>query len=258
MLAVSMASHVSAGSINLPPSEDRPSVEKLVDFFDTTVFGSEFEGLKPSTIVRKWKRPLRIVVREYGGIVSQSSSGRKIRQLELQTVSKAHLDMVQKHLNTLVQLTDLKTQDSQKSRWPANFIINFVPPLQLSNPHFADIGGGTLQRLAAQGGCYFLTWLDKKGSNMNKAVIVVNKARKRFKIDHCILEEMTQSLGLPNDSNPPWPSIFANSGTQPNLSWIDRVIIKTLYDPRMTPGIPRRRALEIARDIITEIYRKQR
>ena len=119
-----MASSAVAGSIKLPPPEDRPSVEQLVKFFDTTVFGSEFETLKPSTKVRKWQRPLRIVVREYGEIVSQSSSGRQIRNLELQTVSKAHLDMVQKHLNTLVQLTGLKTQDSQKSRWPANFTIN--------------------------------------------------------------------------------------------------------------------------------------
>jgi len=122
----------------------------------------------------------------------------------------------------------------------------------MANPDLADVPRGILQRLAAQGGCYFLAWPDDTGKTLLKAVIVVNKARTAAKTNHCVLEEMTQSLGLPNDANPSWPSIFSNTGTVSRLSWSDRVLIQALYDPRMTPGMARKSALETARRIFTE------
>lgn len=237
---------------------ERPSVDQLVDFFDEIVFGSEFGELKRRTIVHKWKRPLRVVVREYGEIVTDLAGGRRSRQLEQRPVNRRFTEIVQRHLNTLTRLTGLKTQDAGTTRWPANFIINFVPPLQLANPRLAAVDGGILRRLAAQGGCYFITWPDKAGGGIQKAVIVVNKSRAEAKTIHCVLEEMAQSLGLPNDGNPSWPSIFANTGSVPEPSWPDRVMIRALYDPRMTPGLARREALAVARTVITELSRNQR
>lgn len=259
LVVISIAASVVwplSASENAPPDR-RPGVEELTAFFNTIVFGSEFEGIKASAVVRKWRRPLRVVVREYGEVVTQTSSGREIRRMEAQAVSKRHLGYVQKHLDTLVDLTGLKTQDAQKSGWPANFTINFVPPLQLANPSLADISPGILQRLAGQGGCYFIAWPDQSGESLQKVVIVVNKARPAFKTDHCVLEEMTQSLGLPNDSNPPWPSIFSNTGAQQNLSWVDRILVRALYDPRLIPGMAREKALVLARRIIAEIVENQ-
>ena len=172
--------------------------------------------------------------------------------MEPMPVTPEHLGYVQKHLDTLVQLTGLKTQDAKKTRWSPNFTINFVPPLQLANQRLADVDSAILKRLAGQGGCYFITWPNKAGDQLRKAVIVVNKARTAEKINHCVLEEMTQSLGLPNDADPPWPSIFANTGTLADLSPIDRVMVRTLYDPRLPPGMPRADALKIVRRAIAE------
>ncbi len=85
-------------------------------------------------------------------------------------------------------MTGLKTQDAKKTRWSPNFTINFVPPLQLANPQLAEVDEAILKRPAGQGGCYFITWPDQTGSQLRKAVIVVNKARPANKIHHCVLE----------------------------------------------------------------------
>lgn len=255
-LAAAFPQPAPANEPDLQRTEERPDAEQLVRYFETIVFGSEFKGVNAFTSIRKWTRPLRVVVREYGEVVTPLAGGRVSRRLEAEPVSKQHLDYVQRHLNTLADLTGLKTQDARKTRWPANFTINFVPPLQLANPELADVPGGILQRLAAQGGCYFLIWPDDSGETLQKAVIVVNKGRTPDRTAHCVLEEMTQSLGLPNDSNPAWPSIFANSGAIQQLSWADRILVRTLYDPRMKPGLARADALELARTIISELIAK--
>ncbi len=256
LLAALPVFSADAADPDLRTEEERPSVEQLTGLFETVVFGSEFQGINAAGAIRKWQMPLRVIVREYGEIVTRLAGGRVSRRMEAQPVSNNHLKYVQRHLSTLATLTGLKTQDVAKSRWPANFIINFVPPLQMANPDLADVPGGILQRLAAQGGCYFLAWPDKTGNKFQKAVIVVNKTRSAVKTNHCVLEEMTQSLGLPNDANPPWSTIFSNTGSPQRLSWSDRIMIKTLYDPRMTPGLPRAEALKTARKIFRELYAK--
>lgn len=256
VLAAACPRAAPAAGSDLQGEPERPDTEQLVRYFDTIVFGSEFKGVNAFTSVRKWTRPLRVVVREFDEIVTPMAGGRVSRRLEAAPVSERHVEYVQRHLNTLAELTGLKTQDARNSRWPANFTINFVPPLQLANPELADVPGGILQKLAAQGGCYFLIWPDDSGNTLQKAVIVVNKGRTPERTAHCVLEEMTQSLGLPNDTNPPWPSIFANAGAIQQLSWSDRILVRTLYDPRMAPGMARADALELARTIISEIIAK--
>jgi hypothetical protein len=127
----------------------------------------------------------------------------------------------------------------------------------MANPALADVGRGLLKRLAAQGGCYFLAWPDAKtGTTIVKATIVVNVERRMARKDHCVLEEMTQSLGLPNDANRRWPSIFSNNGQIRTLSRPDKILIKTLYDSRLRPGMPRAEALAEARKVIGELDRR--
>jgi len=138
-------------------TQDRPSVDELVSYFETVVFGSEFAGIAAAPAIRKWQLPLRVVVREYGEVVTITSGGREIRRLDAVPVAPQHVAYVQKHLNTLAVLTGLKTQDAKKTRWPPNFTIKFVPPLQLTNPQLANVEPGIIKRLGAQGGCYFVT-----------------------------------------------------------------------------------------------------
>ncbi len=70
---------------------------------------------------------------------------------------------------------------------------------------------------------------------------------------HCLLEELAQSLGLPNEDDRVAPSIFNDSLHLTSLSLIDKVLLRLVYDPRMRPGLPRAQALQLARTILTKL-----
>jgi hypothetical protein len=64
---------------------------------------------------------------------------------------------------------------------------------------------------------------------------------------------MTQSLGLPNDSNEISPSIFHDASRRTELTRTDLIIVKALYDPRLAPGMPKAEAMAKVRAVIAEL-----
>ncbi|MBT3306582.1 MAG: DUF2927 domain-containing protein [Alphaproteobacteria bacterium] len=168
-------------------SKERPTVDELVRYFDTIIFHSEFRRGATAKIVKKWTGPLRISVRTFEEVTEQKD-GRETSRLKQVKVKKPHVNFIQKHLNSLVKATGLKTEDVKKTGKPANFTINFVPRRQLGNPNLAKADPKLLRKMASQGGCYFLLWADRKTGNISKAVIVVNQERLLIRINHCLLE----------------------------------------------------------------------
>jgi hypothetical protein len=75
----------------------------------------------------------------------------------------------------------------------------------------------------------------------------------------CFIEEITQSLGLYADSELVVPSIFSN--LQLGLDYLplnDKILIRTLYDPRIKPGMSREATMEIARELIPKLVQDVR
>ena len=72
----------------------------------------------------------------------------------------------------------------------------------------------------------------------------------------CVVEEMTQVLGLPNDSNAVKPSIFNDQSHYFELTPHDRLMVKILYDPRITVGMPRGQAIRSATAFLNELRRR--
>ncbi|MEE9291118.1 MAG: DUF2927 domain-containing protein, partial [Alphaproteobacteria bacterium] len=68
-----------------------------------------------------------------------------------------------------------------------------------------------------------------------------------------IFEEVYQGLGPGKDSVALLPSISSSLGTQTELSLNDKIILRALYDQRITPGMARAQAMEIAREVIAEL-----
>lgn len=232
-----------------------PTVDQMVQYFETIVFESEYKTVAPSKVIKKWTGPLRIAIRAFEETKDPANPDvpGKLTQIK---VKKPYLNFIQKHLNTLARETGLVTEDSKKTGEAPNFMINFVPRNQMANPSLAKADPALLKRMAAEGGCYFVIWADDTTGSINRAVIVVNAERLLIRINHCLLEEMTQSLGLPNDSNLIDPSIFSDSSRQTNLSRTDLIILKALYDPRLKPGMPKAEALVKVREVIAELDKK--
>ena len=247
-LAFALVSYPLGAAETKPP----PTVDELLKYFDTIVFQSEFDSVAPSVVVKKWMGPLRVGIRAFEEKVIDKD-GREVRQLKRTKVKKSHIKFIKKHLQSLVRATGLKTEDAKKTGLPPNLMIYFVPRLQMANPYLSNVEPKLLKKLAAEGGCYFLVWADNKTGKISKATIVVNSERLLLRINHCLLEEMIQSLGLPNDSNLISPSIFSDRSRRTDLTRTDLIILKTLYDPRMKPGLPRDKALVLARTVIGEL-----
>ena len=66
----------------------------------------------------------------------------------------------------------------------------------------------------------------------------------------CLHEEVTQSLGLTNDSATARPSIFNDDHEFAVLTQHDETLLRLLYDPRLNPGMSAVEAMPIARRIL--------
>ena len=84
----------------------------------------------------------------------------------------------------------------------------------------------------------------------------VDRARERAKLLTCIVEELSQILGLPNDSEKVYPSIFNDKSCNELLTRLDYLMLKMLYDRRVKAGMDRRQVMPVLRKIVNEYQQK--
>lgn len=68
-------------------------------------------------------------------------------------------------------------------------------------------------------------------------LIPVDRASERGKLLSCIVEELTQSLGLINDSPDLYPSIFNDESNNQMMTSLDWLLLRTLYDAELEAGM---------------------
>lgn len=83
-------------------------------------------------------------------------------------------------------------------------------------------------------------------------VIPVDQASMHRKLVSCIVEELTQVMGLPNDSEKVYPSIFNDQSTDDLLTGLDGLLIRLLYHPSLKPGMSATKALPIIHKILRD------
>lgn len=80
-------------------------------------------------------------------------------------------------------------------------------------------------------------------------------------IRRCIVQEMTQALGLGGDLDGPVGSrsdtAFASYGGSPNLTSYDIALIGILFDDRLRNGMSRERVLAVLPEIIADLFPEQ-
>jgi len=230
--APSVAQSPPAKPAQAPAAKPMPSVDELVRYFDTIVFGSELDPKYASKVVAKWPQHLITI---------------SLEQLK----TKEYLGFIQNHLTTLTKLTN-RTFGGTPNHESADIRVFFVHKADMAKFEGPNVDPEAVKKGAAGGGCYFLSW-KKPESQIVKALIVVNVDRDPAYTNSCLLEELTQSMGLPNDSDSLRPSIFSDKDHLFQLQLPDAILVRTLYDPRLELGMPRAQALKVARTIITEL-----
>jgi hypothetical protein len=197
-----------------------PPVNELVVQYRELALRAEFGGEARRGRIIKWAGPIIAELR-----------GKNLDVYEPEVL---------RHMALLTRLTRLQFQTVRRSRHDAfsagpkpNMIITFV--------HNGGRGPRNLENV-----CYARVFSGRD--------FIIRRAEIRIHADwnllrrHCILEELTQALGLMNDSSYFSPSIFNDQSKQQALSPWDRLMVRAHYDRRLLPGMTWANAEPVVRD----------
>ncbi|HEY7609092.1 MAG TPA: DUF2927 domain-containing protein [Alphaproteobacteria bacterium] len=218
-----------------------PSDAAVLDAFARIAFGDELVP-DPDPRLQKWARPIR---------------WRSFESLSLEDGERAFLE---RHIERLARLTghDLAPATS----WPeANLVILFVAEERYEATlarYLAPQRRDLLPKLAATA-CAGLVQHHRVTFEIEFAVAIVplDRARARGLATSCIAEETTQVLGLPNDVDLEG-TLFNDKGKARDLTPLDEMLVRLLYDRRLKSGMRRGEALAAAREILPELRAARR
>lgn len=195
------------------------SDQYIQDSFIKIALGREYkETLHPKLI--RWNQPIKLFF--------ESESGDSNLQQELLNVHAQHLASI---TGLSIELTD-----DPKT---ANMFAIFTRYENMENKVRQYIGDPEKIRTALNEAICLGTFRRNAHYEITKGVIIipVDYAREKARFLDCIVEEITQLLGLPNDSNDVFPSIFNDVSIDTYLSPLDYILLKALYSPKLQEGM---------------------
>ncbi|MCY9862531.1 DUF2927 domain-containing protein [Vibrio coralliirubri] len=205
---------------------DRSFVETA--FYNVALQHEYSQGNKP---LAKWKQPIKIWIDHR---VGDEELHQELTELHIQ-----HLSEVTQHPITIVNKeseANVKWIYTRQSQWisEAKSVLKLKSTQHL-NSAICTAGFRT----------------NSKGEIVYAGIVIpVDQARSRGKLVACIVEEITQVLGLPNDSDKAYPSIFNDHTPEDLLSPLDVVLLQLLYEPELKAGMTKSEVKPIVRKIL--------
>ncbi|TNI91405.1 hypothetical protein CF120_09065 [Aeromonas allosaccharophila] len=189
----------------------------LTESFMAIAMEREYGEAKQTRFAR-WQQPIRLLL--------VNESGDKPLQADVVKVQAAHLARITGHpismVTTKPNLTLIMTDYSKMKSW-AN----------------RTMGGDPSVGMALKEGLCLANFATNTKHEISRATIIIpvdySRAKGRF-LD-CVVEEFTQVMGLPNDSDKVFPSIFNDNSIDSFLTGLDYVLLKMAYHPALKPGM---------------------
>lgn len=226
-----VSSHSNADEIAEP--------ERLIEKFRLTVFrdGLDPDNAPPLKITFKWGAPVR---------------------LYLIDDADRYRDYTKTVARQLMRLTGLSVRVAhENSLMPINFVIFLMPKDEVLDFLLQRKTPPDLALKFAEADCMG-KGKDDSG-RLSGGFLIITKELDEESIRHCLLAEITQAFGLYANSEIFQPSIFSDWVENiEKLPINDKILIRTLYDKRIKPGMPREEAMKIAREIIPDLVAKVR
>ena len=195
--------------------------------------------------LRRWDQPVRVSLR-FGDSVPadrQATDRARIGSFlsRLQTISGHPIRLSETQPNFFIYVVD---EEERQALGPA--IHALLPGLGA-----ADVAGITDMPRATY--CLVYALSSGSGSTYNKAFAVIRAEHPDLMRLSCLHEEITQGLGLANDSPSARPSIFNDDEEFALLTPMDELLLKMLYSPRLTPGMTEAEARPIVDSLATDL-----
>lgn len=195
--------------------------------------------------LRRWEQPVRFTM-EFGATVPEdqrTEDTANVRQFvsRLSRVSGAPMSMSDDNPNFRVLVLNEDDRLGFENRLRA-----LVPGIDdTSVQAFMDVPRDTL--------CLVLAFSENGSPQYSQAIALIRGEHPDLMRLACIHEELTQGLGLANDSPQARPSIFNDDEEFALLTTHDELLLKMLYDERFETGMTAAEAAPIARIIAREL-----
>ena len=217
--------------------ELRPQLDDLVAHFIEVVFGQEYQGVGAAqSVIARWdtSKPVGITIQ-----------GRATQHLA---------DMASRRLGAISQLTGVKFKQVKPGGPGPSIDLLFLRRAEMGKINIPNTDPAVVRALAGDPTmvCFFLKW-QMPAERIVKAVIAVNVERDPVEIDSCLLEELTQVMGLPNDVKAYWTTLFNPYDSGLQYSPWDALYLKTLYGPHLAPGMTPAQVRERVRPVFAEV-----
>ena len=226
-------------------SPDTPSNRTILENFNIIAFGNEYTGRRYEA-VRKWREPIRVGIEGKVPKYFETFVLQHIRDLRRITGHSIRL-----YYSPAMHKEGRLAPDFDRAK--INLILYYLPMGKIPNrlKRYFDDDPAKVRKMIEVSTCFA-----KFGTRKNEirwAIAVFPDHHPKDYMRACVVEELTQVMGLPNDSNAVKPSIFNDHSRYFELTAHDRLMLKMLYDLRITVGMARRDALEIGRVILDEL-----
>ena len=218
----------ASASPKLQHWQDKRYIEN--SFYDI-VMRAEFEQVRP--VIRKWSRPLRIWI--------HSSAGDAEEQRWLLAM----------HFHQIGQITKLPVEFVQKPE-QANVRIYFADErhaARIAHHEMSPVAVKQLNNSVCIGHIRYNRWAQ---ITRGTVIIPVERAQNQGKLMPCVVEEVTQLLGLINDSKRFYPTVFSDITDDELLTGLDYVLLRLLYSPEMRSGMTISQARPVIRRILEQ------
>jgi len=188
--------------------------QEEINYFSEIALGAEFGDEIP--VIKKWNKNIRIKIE--GEPTSE----------DLEIINDIIVD-----LNELISGIKIKLVEKKE-----NLTITFSPE--------SDFGSIDQNYIPTNYGFFWALWHDDNYVIYNASILVSSADITQNERSHLIREELTQSLGLMNDSGKYIDSIFYQKWTDvTEFTEIDRAVIKLLYLKKIKPGMTKDQIIQI-------------
>ncbi len=216
LILFSSASH-AVTEANLNQWQDKKYIQSA---FNEIALKSEYRSTQQRVL--KWKEPIR-----YEFVYHNIKANPLIERL------------FDAHLNHLQNITGHSIQPHKAHhQGKANLSIHLTPDANYGQV-IKSVAGNQVKHMAQRSHCMASLNKNKENAIVKAQVILpVDHVFSRGLLITCIVEETTQILGLPNDSNWVNPSIANDASKIELLTGLDYLLLKILYDKSLQAGAP--------------------
>jgi hypothetical protein len=235
-----------------PPAENEPdprmSDERVIADFVIVALGREYAADQARTgrLVR-WTRPIRVA-----GMGPRPDIWGRTLEWHMRRLARITRHPIELHPSGEVDLLAIFVPRLTAEAVAAHADVYrrvFSDEIRYE-AQMARIAAGSLNAV-----CFTSVRVDRDFS-ISAAVAFIPLDRGAAVVRQCIIEEMSQALGLPNDSDDVDPSIFNDHSPYIELTQKDILLLRMLYHPAMRLGMTAEQVRRVGPRVLTDLRRR--